>query len=115
MWYRFNGRLFVPTAPPGAAPGCTSSALDSAHVLPGDPSYLGSPQLRFAPFHVKRFACLDGWALAVNSSGAFALFNQQFAQWHRASTGSLAIIHDDAIDFALPDDLLALLKTRVAS
>jgi hypothetical protein len=115
IWYRFNGRRFVPTTPPGAAPKCTAFPLNHAAVLPGTPRYLGPPRWRFAPFHAARFACADGWALAVDSKRRFALFNQQAGRWHRASVGSLAFIgRDDEPFYALPTDLLRFLERRAS-
>jgi len=32
-WYRFSGRIFVPTVPPGPAPACSAAALDRAPSL----------------------------------------------------------------------------------
>jgi hypothetical protein len=124
IWYRFNGSLFVPAPAPGGAANCTALTLSRAHVLPGDPGYLGSRKWRFAPFRVTRFACLDGWALAENDAGRYALFNQQdpkqwnrstrqAGQWYRACTGPFAVLLQTARYFALPADLLTQLRQRL--
>jgi len=123
IWYRFNGSLFVPARPPGPAATCTALTLGRAHVLPGDPGYLGSRKWRFAPFHVARFACLNGWALAENDSQRFALYNEQAwpwyrstrqaGRWYRTSTDSFSRIRQTAREFALPPDLLAQLKQHL--
>lgn len=123
IWYRFNGSLFVPAPPPGPAATCTALTLSHAHVLPGDPDYLGSRKWRFAPFRVARFACLNGWAVAESDSKRFALFNEQAwpwyrstrqaGRWYRASTSSYTGVQQAARDFALPPDLLAQLKQRL--
>lgn len=112
IWYRFDRWHFVPAQPPGAAAECAASTLDRARVLPGDPAYEGPPRWRFAPFQAVRFACLDGWALAANGVGQVALFNQLHGQWYRVWTGPSAILLQDAA-FALPQDLLTLLRHRV--
>jgi hypothetical protein len=108
LWYRFDGQRFVPTQPPGPAPLCTGSALDRARALI-DPQIWPRP----VAFRVARFACLDGWALAVNTNGGYALYNQQAARWHRASTGTLQFTEGIATVYALPADLFATLEQRI--
>src|SRR4029077_18994229 len=41
-WYRFNGRIFVPTNPPGAAPACTPNGLADARTVSQDGSAVGA-------------------------------------------------------------------------
>src|SRR5713101_8224164 len=88
-WYRFNGRIFVPTEPPSGAASCTSASLEQAAFLPYAPqlSPFGSraegQQFR-AHLNIARSACADGWALATTRGrSTIALFEQRNGHWLR--------------------------------
>jgi hypothetical protein len=115
-WFRFNGRLFVPTAPPGAAPACSARALDRAGlVLGGFPDRLD--RHRALPFDVARFTCRDGSALArgTNTAGDdLAVYEQHEGHWLRAAVASPKVIGHGVFDeFAIPRSLLLQLARRI--
>jgi hypothetical protein len=123
-WYRFDGTGFVPTTPPAAGSACTAQALDAARPLEGLEEFVGPPTRLAAPYRVRRFACLDGWALATDSAGRFALFNLQGGLvtrgkpgphvWYRASVGALRRVEADRHSFALTRTLLKQLEHDLA-
>lgn len=113
-WYRFDGRLFVPAAPPGPHPACSRSALDGAPHIYSD--YAGS-------YSIVRFACADGWALArgtLKGRPVFGLYEQRGGAWLRVAvgshlTGGFAYVDRWAmsISFAIPQTLLRRLTAQV--
>jgi hypothetical protein len=113
-WYRFNGRLFVATAPPGPRPPCSNSALDSAPHIYSD--YTGS-------YSIARFACADGWALArgtLHGRPVFGLYEQREGAWVRVAVGrhlTTGFAYVDrwamSISFAIPQTLLRRLAARL--
>ena len=76
-YYKYSGKTFVPTSPPGPAPTCTTQSFD-ALVAQSIPAADGS-------FVFSKVACADGWALGtgtdtfspVNSEGGIALYQQE--------------------------------------
>ncbi|MGA2470414.1 MAG: hypothetical protein ABSG64_06960 [Solirubrobacteraceae bacterium] len=90
-WYRFSGRIFVPTVPPGPAPACSAAALDRAPSLRPYGLPISLEPYLVPSFVVSRFACADGWALATGVSHGetdLALFEQQGDGWSRDAVGS---------------------------
>jgi hypothetical protein len=116
-WYRFDGGMFVPTAPPGPAAECSAAALDDARPLvngqPTDTEVLRNVD---APFAVTRFACANGWALAARrGKHALALFEQRGHTWLRDAVGSRRAIRAHADEFALAHSLLWRLAAQIGA
>lgn len=114
-WYRFNGRLFVPTTPPGRGPACSASALDGAGRITG--GFSRDPVLKHLgePFSVSRFACADGWAIATGTRQGkreLAIFEQQGNRWLEAEVGPAKGIAR-SLEVAIPNSLLSALGMRI--
>jgi hypothetical protein len=117
-WYRFDGRRFVPRAPPGPAAACTPGALARGRpVLSGQPVVDADVFAHLAtPFTVARAACADGWALATGTLGGAArlgVFQQEGRRWLRAGIGTPAAVGRRKLDFAAPRSLLVRLAARL--
>jgi len=118
VWYRFNGAVFVPTTPPGPAPGCTTSAVTGAKpLLGGLPGIVPwSAADLAAQVTGTRVSCSDGWALATASRArqpVVVLFQQDGRRWLRAAVGTVAQLNSNAEVFALPFSLLRSLEARL--
>jgi hypothetical protein len=118
IWYRFNGKIFTPTTPPGTAPRCTPAAVDAATPLLG--GYLGLDPWTQAELAAKfvtgRVECAEGWALATgrrNGTSVTALLEQSGSHWLRAAVGSIGELNSHVDNFALPFSVLERLEARL--
>lgn len=107
-WYRYDGTLFVPTAPPGPAPRCAATAFTQVASRSRTP-------VRF-----DQSACLDGWAEATGTSGirpVDGLFEQYEGRWVEiALSGHLVSPFSPpggGDEYAIPFDVLQRLATRI--
>lgn len=113
QWYRFGGRVFVPSAPPGPTAVCTKTALDKSPRIYTDTA---------SSYNISHFACLDGWALASGTligHRVFGLFEQRGSAWLRVAVGSnvqrgyVNVRGLGGIGFATPQSVLKRLAARV--
>ena len=115
LFERYRDGYFRPAAPPGRLPPCSRSALMAAAGPSGAvPGYL--PTLDFT-----KFACADGWALAVGTGPGYtgqvvALFETTSAATSPVATGSWTTVELDNGDSlgsypAIYDVPLSLLRS----
>jgi hypothetical protein len=110
QWYRFTPGVFDPTTPPGRTAVCSESGLAFAKhwpVLPDDPLVRDIDR----PFHIDRFACADGWALAADAHKV-SLYEQLGRRWLRVGVGPPRLV-GTRIDFAMARSLLDRLGRRI--
>jgi hypothetical protein len=120
QWYRFAYGVFVAASPPGEAPACSAKALAAANHWPRPP-LAPDPLVRDVaePFHVVRFACADGWAIATDGHDV-ALYEQHGPNlntstghdWLRVGVGPPHLV-GTTIEYALPRSLLDELGARI--
>jgi hypothetical protein len=118
QWYRFAHGVFVAANPPGQQAVCTAKALGAAShwpPLPYDPLVRGVAR----PFHVVRFACADGWALATDGHKV-SVYEQHGPHlndpighsWLRVGVGTPLLV-GTRTDFAMPRSLLSRLGAKI--
>ena len=113
QWYRFDGQMFVPSAPLGASAVCSKSALGKAPRIYTDSA---------SSYNISRFACLDGWALAsgmLRGHHVFGLYELRRGAWLRVGVGptlkrGYATVRGlGSIGFAIPQSVLRQLAAQI--
>src|SRR5438270_406663 len=113
QWYRFDGRMFVPSAPPGPGAACTKTALDKARRIFTDTA---------SSYDISHVACSDGWALAsgtLKGRHVFGLYEQRGRDWLAVAVGPnvrrgrVNLAGWGSIGFTIPQSVLTRLAAQV--